>query len=179
MASDPDLSNTRKAVFRSLAIRQFSQNRNGLIVTGKGYPDLETRKFLNFVSKTSEIPVYVLTDFNPHGVEIFSVYKNGSISLSHEREHLVVPSAIWIGVRFVDLSESEGLLNLTDLDVNKATRMLEQRVFTGEEVQSLEWMVAHKKKGEIEALGNSDALETWLENRILEMQFTASPEVDI
>lgn len=59
-----DLTNTRKA---------------------KGYPDLTTRSFLHLIhEQRSEMPIFVLTDFDPDGLNIFRCYRFGSDALAHE-----------------------------------------------------------------------------------------------
>ena len=53
--------------------------RKVLLVTGKGYPCLATREFLvglRLLQRFSKF--YGLFDFDPYGLEIFSVYKYGS-----------------------------------------------------------------------------------------------------
>jgi meiotic recombination protein SPO11 len=48
-----------------------------LIVCGKGYPCRNTVKFLKMIEETNEnkVKFYCLTDFDPHGLHIFMVYK--------------------------------------------------------------------------------------------------------
>jgi len=46
---------------------------------------------------------YCLTDANPYGVCIMSVYKYGSKSYVHENENLCLPSLEWIGLKLDDL----------------------------------------------------------------------------
>ena len=58
-----------------------------ITITAKGYPDLSTRYFLQkLTSSTPHIPVFTLTDFDPDGFAIESVYAFGSLTLAHEQQ---------------------------------------------------------------------------------------------
>jgi meiotic recombination protein SPO11 len=49
-----------------------------IILTGRGFPDINTRRFLQFIQMSLEIPVLALVDCDPFGFEILSVFKFGS-----------------------------------------------------------------------------------------------------
>ncbi|CCH42798.1 Type II DNA topoisomerase VI subunit A [Wickerhamomyces ciferrii] len=51
---------------------------NNLIITGKGFPDNNTKMFLNLLSKQyPQIPIYGFADIDPHGLNIMKQYKDG------------------------------------------------------------------------------------------------------
>ena len=131
----------KEATFRSIAASRFWDvaSVRGVIMTGKGYPDMATRALLHFLSTSSpqngfaSPPVYGLVDCDPDGLAILSVYKNGSLALSHENADLRVPQLQWLGLRVQhmmlggdDLHASQGLLPLTGRDRRKALKMLER-----------------------------------------------------
>lgn len=131
----------KEATFRSIAAGPFWDKitTHGIILTGKGYPDLSTRALLHFLSDASphngfaSPPVYGLADFDPDGLPILSTYKQGSKSLAHESEGHCTPQLQWLGLRSEHLSlgqedthASQGLLKLTARDRKKAVKMLEQ-----------------------------------------------------
>lgn len=68
-----------------------------VLITAKGYPDINTRILLNKLSAETRLPVYILVDADPHGVEIMCTYKFGSKMMIHNSLHLAVPTAHWIG----------------------------------------------------------------------------------
>lgn len=68
-----------------------------ILVTAKGYPDINTRMLLKKMSTELRIPLYILVDADPHGVEIMCTYKFGSLMKVHNSEHLAVPEIEWIG----------------------------------------------------------------------------------
>ncbi|KAI1404960.1 DNA topoisomerase IV, alpha subunit [Hypoxylon fuscum] len=107
----------KEATFRGLAASRYheiSAGGIGILVTGKGYPDLATRQFLHhFHSAFSQIPIYALVDFDPSGIDIMLTYKRGSQSLGHE-ENVTVPSLTWLGPKSCDvLNLTQGRLTAT------------------------------------------------------------------
>ena len=130
----------KEATFRSIAASSFWDTviSEGLLLTGKGYPDIATRAMLHYLSTPlpqngfSSVPVYALVDLDPDGLAILSVYKSGSIALAHEGASLCVPHLQWLGLRLEhlkfeseDVHATQGLLSLTERDRRKATKMLE------------------------------------------------------
>ncbi|KXS98678.1 hypothetical protein AC578_1264 [Pseudocercospora eumusae] len=130
----------KEATFRSIAGSKLWTTiiHQGIIMTGKGYPDLSSRAMLRFLSRPSvqngfsSPPVYGLADFDPDGIAILSIYKHGSKALAHEKEEHAVPEMKWLGLRSTylslatrDIHTSQGLLTLSTRDRNKAVKMLE------------------------------------------------------
>lgn len=68
-----------------------------ILVTAKGYPDVNTRTLLRKMSTELRKPIYIIVDADPHGIEIMCTYKYGSLMKVHNSEHLAVPSIEWIG----------------------------------------------------------------------------------
>lgn len=132
----------KEASFRAIAGSRFWDRlcTEGVLITGKGYPDIATRAMLRFLSTPSPRnsfaapPVYGLADFDPDGLAILSVYAHGSVALAHESAELRVPQLKWLGLkgRHMGLGSdsthaSQGLLTLTARDRSKAQKMLAQR----------------------------------------------------
>ncbi|KAM0343582.1 hypothetical protein ACHAPU_008333 [Fusarium lateritium] len=69
----------------------------------KGYPDLTTRSFLNFVhTKHPQLPILGLFDYDPDGVKILRCYRYGSDRLSHETD-LSTHALQWLGIKSTHL----------------------------------------------------------------------------
>ncbi|KAG8990999.1 endodeoxyribonuclease [Tulasnella sp. 427] len=124
----------KEAVFQTLCRIGFPRHElligSGIIVTGKGYPDVATRELVNTFSNElpDSIPILALVDADPHGIEILSVFKYGSSAMSHQKDTLSAPRMQWIGVfaselRSFGVSEQD-LIPLTKLDHKKAMSML-------------------------------------------------------
>ncbi|KAL3281821.1 hypothetical protein HHI36_005021 [Cryptolaemus montrouzieri] len=69
-----------------------------IMITGKGFPDLNTQLFLRKLWIVMSIPVFILTDADPHGVNIMIAYRFGSLANAHISDQLAVPKAKWLGV---------------------------------------------------------------------------------
>lgn len=132
----------KEATFRSIAASSFWSriSTEGVIITGKGYPDLASRALLRFLSTASpqngfaSPPVYGLADFDPDGVAILSTYKHGSKALAHENEAHRVPQLKWLGLRSQNLllggnnsQAIQGVMTLSPRDRRKAIRLVEQQ----------------------------------------------------
>lgn len=133
----------KEATFRSIAASAFSPalSQHGVMITGKGYPDIATRALLHFMTTPSSRNGYAsprvlgLVDFDPDGLAILNTYKFGSARLAHEGPKLCVPRIEWLGLRSEhvvfggeDLHATQGLLPLSKRDRRKAAKMLEQYV---------------------------------------------------
>lgn len=90
----------KDTVFQRLVNDKIFDRIDGRIVliTAKGYPDGNTRILLKKIStELPLLPIYILVDADPHGVEIMCTYKFGSLTKIHNAEHLAVPKIEWIG----------------------------------------------------------------------------------
>ncbi|KAI9837124.1 MAG: hypothetical protein M1838_004905 [Thelocarpon superellum] len=176
----------KEAAFRSLAVdllwRQDGGGRGGVLVTGKGYPDISTRAFLHILATQFPAglapPIFALVDLDPDGVSIMSTYKYGSAALAHENAHLHVPGLQWLGVHSADLSEAafsqeeDGRLSLTARDRRRATKLLGKDIFAEDGPERL-WrrevqvMLMMNWKAEIQMLGRAEGgLATYLDARL-------------
>ena len=69
----------KETVFFRLRESAFCQPHQCLLVTGKGYPCLSTRHFLDRVhTYFPHVPMYCLVDADVYGADIFCRYKFGS-----------------------------------------------------------------------------------------------------
>ncbi|TVY82608.1 Meiotic recombination protein rec12 [Lachnellula suecica] len=163
------------ATFRTLATEQYwkgSRAGKGILITAKGYPDIQTRQFLRLLSTHApEIPILALVDFDADGIGIMSTYKSGSAALAHESATLAVPSIQWLGVRSCDFLKTDadvpGLLKLTARDRRIAVKMLE-REMEEEWRRELQVMLMLDVKAEIQVLGNGERLGEWLDGKLLD-----------
>ncbi|KAK5137789.1 hypothetical protein LTR08_007361 [Meristemomyces frigidus] len=178
----------KEASFHSIAASCFwdTLSWQGVLITGKGYPDIATRALLRYLSTPSPQngfatpPVYGLVDFDPDGLAILSTYKHGSIALAHESAELRVPQLKWLGLRSEhmmlgddSIHASQGLLMLTARDRGKARKMLERNLYEdgdgadGDCARELQIMLMLNTKAELQLLdavpnGMRDLLEAKL-----------------
>ena len=84
----------------------------------------------------------MLADFDPHGIAIMSTYKYGSSTLSHENDHLNIPSIRWLGIKSSDIetnilscsdNNDQGLLRMSTNDRRKVAKMLQNNAAFAED----------------------------------------------
>ncbi|CRG87269.1 meiotic recombination protein SPO11 [Talaromyces islandicus] len=132
-------------------------SRKGILITGKGYPDICTREFVHLLSdiasreRSSVFPdirtalppssprFFALVDGDPDGLAIMSTYKYGSMAHAHESARLNAPKLEWLGTRISDIvgeknkldSDDWVTISLTPRDSKKIQKMLSNNpVFT-------------------------------------------------
>ncbi|CAG8931262.1 unnamed protein product [Penicillium salamii] len=181
----------KEAVFHRLARTAYHTRATageGLLVTGKGYPDLSTRLFLRKLfdlASTRIVPLrfYALTDGDPHGIAIMSTYKYGSAAHLHENARLSIPRLQWLGLRVSDIIAvrevlgDKALLSLTGRDRKKIISMLHNSPVWASDGPELQWRVELQRmlllnaKAEIEILYEcSGGLEGWIERRMFRQE---------
>ncbi|KAK8395951.1 hypothetical protein O3P69_005816 [Scylla paramamosain] len=112
----------KDATFQKLLETHFLRSFGpAILVTGKGYPDLNTRQLVFRLRRDLQLPVLALTDADPYGLHIAAVYKFGA--LAREESGLSVGSLAWLGVLPTDLRSlqlpAHALLPLTPKDHGK------------------------------------------------------------
>lgn len=119
----------KEAVFQTLCRLRLTTSPSlpghGLIITGKGYPDIATRHLVKTLSDALPLsaPVLALVDGDPYGIDILSVYKYGSRSLQHESTKLAAGRIKWLGLWSTELDDfgidKDRLLPITKQDEKK------------------------------------------------------------
>jgi meiotic recombination protein SPO11 len=148
----------KDAAMIRLIEEEYHKKNRCLLITGKGQPDIATRRLIRLLNKQLGLPVYILTDSDSYGMQICSSYKRGSIALSFESPYLAVPEAKLLGLLPSDLDKfnvpKAARLKMSDWDMKKAQGMLEMpwikknRKWTKE----LKLMIKTKEKAELQAL---------------------------
>lgn len=120
---------------------------------GKGYPDINTRFLLRQIWQHLHIPIYVLCDADPHGIQIMLTYRFGSLTLPMCSAQLAVPQLHWLGLRPSDMMRHGcRTLRLSDND-RRLLRCILQRPYIDESVRGqLQWLLTNGRKAEIEAI---------------------------
>ncbi|XP_046554667.1 meiotic recombination protein SPO11-like isoform X2 [Haliotis rubra] len=119
----------KDATFQRLLGDQFCHKfRPCIMVTGKGFPDLGTRLLLRALWDRFQLPMFILVDADPHGIEIMCVYKFGSKAQAAENRFLVVPNMKWLGILPTDLDglniHESVFIPFTKKDMDKASELI-------------------------------------------------------
>ncbi|KAI0256197.1 Spo11/DNA topoisomerase VI subunit A [Lactifluus subvellereus] len=193
----------KEAIFQTLCQLSFVRHPSwqpgtGIMITGKGYPDLATRQFVKMLSDNlpSTVPVVALVDGDAYGIDIVSVYKFGSVALRHESCKLAAPRVECIGVWASELAsqvsrtytdrfgiERDALIPISHADEKKARSML-CRELPERWKRELVHMLFTRRKAETEVLSsmprNPDEphhpLVRYLVDRIRECILVLAPE---
>jgi DNA topoisomerase-6 subunit A len=116
---------------------RFWAKHNCILTEGGGQPPRGVRRLLKRLHTELGLPVYCLLDCDPWGHYIYSVIKQGSISLAFESERLAIPDAKFIGIRAKDYRECELTddvkIALNDADIKRAR-----------EIAAYPWFEHHK-----------------------------------
>jgi DNA topoisomerase-6 subunit A len=86
---------------------RFWEKHNCILTEGSGQPPRGVRRLLRRLNEELGLPIYCLLDCDPWGHYIYSVIKQGSISLAFESERLAIPEAKFLGVRSKDYEQCE------------------------------------------------------------------------
>ncbi|EEH42629.2 uncharacterized protein PADG_07449 [Paracoccidioides brasiliensis Pb18] len=186
----------KEATFRRLATVNYHKTSAagpGIMITGKGYPDLCTRAFLRLLSHTlplpsvlgtlpsSPPPIYMFVDSDPDGMAIMSTYKYGSRAQAHENNNLTVSDIQWFGLRSSEvvsrldahIQDDDVLIPLTLRDRKKAQDMLARNPVFAEDGPEPTWraelqhMLMSNVKAEIEVLyEREEGVERWLDLKL-------------
>jgi DNA topoisomerase VI subunit A len=86
---------------------RFWEKHNCILTHGGGQPPRGVRRLLQRFSREAKLPIICLLDCDPWGHYIYSVIKQGSISLAFESQRLAIPDARFLGIRAKDYEECE------------------------------------------------------------------------
>src|SRR5438105_5213518 len=116
---------------------RFWEKHNCILTHGGGQPPRGVRRLLQRFSQEAKLDVICLLDCDPWGHYIYSVIKQGSISLAFESQRLAIPGAKYLGIRAKDYSACDlpdtVKIDLTQNDQKRAN-----------EIAAYPWFKQHK-----------------------------------
>jgi DNA topoisomerase-6 subunit A len=141
---------------------RFWQKHNCILTEGSGQPTRGMRRLLRRLNQELGLPIYCLLDCDPWGHYIYSVIKQGSISLAFESERMAVPDAKFIGIRSKDYVACElsddVKIELNDNDIKRANEIAAYPWFVNNKswVKEIEGLLRNGFKMEVESLITKD-----------------------
>lgn len=158
---------------------QFWKKGKCILLTGKGQPARAERRFAQRLAKEHKLPIYALCDADPWGYYIYSVIKQGSISLSYSEEKLANPDTKFIGLTTQDAAEfkipKDAQIKLNKEDIKRLAEMKDYSWFKKKEWQEEFSNMKEKNfKMELEALSAKSIrfiTETYLPKKIQTKDF--------
>ncbi|MEW6294899.1 MAG: LAGLIDADG family homing endonuclease [Candidatus Diapherotrites archaeon] len=117
----------KDAVWKRFNEDRFWQKNKCIIITGRGQPSRAERRLVQRLNREFKLPVFALMDADPWGMYIYSVIKQGSISLSYSEEKLATPETKYIGLTVKDVETfkipKEVTIKLNKLDEKRLNEM--------------------------------------------------------
>ena len=154
---------------------RFWEKHNCILTEGGGQPPRGVRRLLHRFNKELGLPVYCLLDCDPWGHYIYSVIKQGSISLAFESERLAIPDAKFVGIRAHDYERCElsddVQIELNDRDKARAKQIAAYPWFKDDRAwqREIKKMLDNGFKMEVESLITKDisyVTETYTPERL-------------
>ncbi len=141
---------------------RFWEENNCILTHGAGQPPRGCRRLLQRLNQELKLPIICLLDCDPWGHYIYSVIKQGSISLAFESSRLAIPEAKFLGIRAKDYVECKlpdaVKIDLTDTDRKRAGEIAAYPWFEGHKgwQREIDAMVKNGFKMEVESLITKD-----------------------
>src|SRR5688500_6225982 len=141
---------------------RFWEKHNCILTEGSGQPPRGVRRLLRRLNEELGLPIYCLLDCDPWGHYIYSVIKQGSISLAFESERLAIPDAKFLGIRAKDYKacdlSDDVQIALADNDIKRAKEIAAYPWFEENKAwqKEIARMVSNGFKMEVESLITKD-----------------------
>lgn len=141
---------------------RFWEKHNCILTHGAGQPPRGVRRLLQRFNQELKLPIICLLDCDPWGHYIYSVIKQGSISLAFESSRLAIPQARFLGIRAKDYEQcelSEAVkIALSDNDIKRAREIAAYPWFEGHKgwKREIEHLLRNGFKMEVESLITKD-----------------------
>ena len=128
---------------------RFWEEHNCILTHGGGQPPRGVRRLLQRFNQELKLPIICLLDCDPWGHYIYSVIKQGSISLAFESSRLAIPDAKFLGIRAKDYDECD-LDDRVKIDLNDNDKK------RAREIAAYPWFKEHRGwQREIEKMMNN------------------------
>ncbi len=149
----------KAAVWERLHEDRYWDKQNCIIMSSQGQTTRGIRRLLQRLSTEHKLPIYILTDFDPYGLYIYSVIKFGSISLAHMASELAIPSVKFLGIAADDVQKyglEKHFIKLKDIDVSRLKQISEYQWFKDSKKwqRQFKMMKQFNSKLEIQALSS-------------------------
>lgn len=154
---------------------RFWEKHNCILTHGAGQPPRGVRRLLQRFDQELNLPVICLLDNDPWGHYIYSVIKQGSISLAFESSRLAIPRARFLGIRAKDYKEcdlsDDVQIALSDNDIKRAGEIAAYPWFAENRAwkREIDQMLRNGFKMEVESLITKDisyVTETYVPERL-------------
>ncbi|KAJ1609807.1 putative topoisomerase VIA [Cryptosporidium canis] len=118
----------KASIFQYLMEREIYNRIPCLIITGKGFPDISTRRFVSEIINKSEVTTLFLGDFDPHGINIYLTYVRGSNNF--ESKMAACSDIYYLGIQHEDtiILPSDTRIVLSENDKSTLKSLIEDPI---------------------------------------------------
>jgi DNA topoisomerase-6 subunit A len=154
---------------------RFWEKNNCILTHGAGQPPRGCRRLLQRLNQELGLPIICVLDADPWGHYIYSVIKQGSISLAFESSRLAIPQAKFLGIRAKDYKacglDEAVKIDLTENDIKRAGEIAAYPWFAGHKgwQREIQDLLKNGFKMEVESLITKDisyVTETYVPERL-------------
>jgi DNA topoisomerase-6 subunit A len=135
----------KEAMFSRFNEDKFWKKHKCILMTSNGQATRGARRLLQRMATELKLPVYVIVDNDPWGLYIYSVLKQGSISLAYESMRLAVPAVRFLGMSAYDYKKF-GLTSAVQIKLTK------EDIARAEQMKKYQWFADKKWQKEIDEL---------------------------
>jgi DNA topoisomerase VI subunit A len=141
---------------------RFWEEHKCILTHGGGQPPRGVRRLLQRFNQQLKLPIICLLDCDPWGHYIYSVIKQGSISLAFESSRLAIPDARFLGIRAKDYEQCDlpetVKIELNDNDKKRANEIAAYPWFKDNKdwQKEISKMLSNGFKMEVESLIQKD-----------------------
>ena len=143
----------KAAVWERLHEDKLWDKLNCVIIASQGQATRGIRRLLKRMNQELKLPVYVLTDFDPWGIYIYSVLKTGSISLAHISERLAIPDAKFLGLSGDDIIKydlKKHIIKFKEVDVKRIKQIAKYEWFKDKKAWKRQFKLMMDLNGKVE-----------------------------
>jgi DNA topoisomerase-6 subunit A len=135
----------KQAVFHRLNEDRFWEKHKCILMTTEGQAARGARRLLQRLATELKVPIYVLVDNDPWGLYIYSVLKQGSISLAYESMRMAVPGVRFLGMSAIDYKKFQ-------LTPAVQIKLAKEDITRAEQMKKYPWFADKKWQKEIDEL---------------------------
>jgi len=141
---------------------RFWEVNNCILTHGAGQPPRGVRRLLQRFNQELKLPIICVLDCDPWGHYIYSVIKQGSISLAFESSRLAIPEAKFLGIRSKDYTACKlpdaVKIDLSDNDIKRAKEIAAYPWFEKHRgwQKEIDLLLSNGFKMEVEAMISKD-----------------------
>ncbi len=126
---------------------------NCILICSQGQATRGIRRLLQRLHNEFNLPIYVLTDFDPWGIYIYSVLKFGSINLAHMSSQLAIPDIKFLGLTADDIEKYDlkrHIIKFKEVDEKRLQQIANYPWFKNKKEWQRQFKLMKQMKGKVE-----------------------------